>query len=96
MKDFFTLFKQMKFLKRDKKSNSSSTIFAIFQGYCFVEYPSKEIADTAVQLLDGHVLDKNHTFAAYNMIEIRNIKEPDPDWKPPTAKPYVDVVSFVI
>uniref|UniRef100_A0A914D0L2 RRM domain-containing protein n=1 Tax=Acrobeloides nanus TaxID=290746 RepID=A0A914D0L2_9BILA len=60
-------------------------------GYCFVEYPSKEIADTAVQLLDGHVLDKNHTFAAYNMIEIRNIKEPDPDWKPPTAKPYVDV-----
>lgn len=58
-----------------------------------MEYPSREIADTAVQLLDGHVLDKNHTFAAYNMIEIRDIREPDPNWQPPTVKPYNDVVN---
>uniref|UniRef100_A0A915ERS8 Eukaryotic translation initiation factor 3 subunit B n=1 Tax=Ditylenchus dipsaci TaxID=166011 RepID=A0A915ERS8_9BILA len=61
------------------------------KGYCFLEYPTKEFAEYACLLLDGHVLDKSHTFSAYPLTALRKVEEPDRNWTPPQKRPYVDV-----
>lgn len=58
-----------------------------------MEYPSKELAEAALLVLDGFQLDKNHTFRAYHFTMLDSLKEPDPNWKEPQPKEYVDVVS---
>jgi hypothetical protein len=61
-----------------------------------VEYPTKELAEAALIVLDGFQLDKNHIFRAYHFSMLDNLKEPDPNWKEPQPKEYVDVVSILL
>uniref|UniRef100_A0A915BDB4 Eukaryotic translation initiation factor 3 subunit B n=1 Tax=Parascaris univalens TaxID=6257 RepID=A0A915BDB4_PARUN len=60
------------------------------KGYCFVEYPSSEIAENATAILDGYVLDKNHTFSANVFLDLHKFEEPDHNWKAPTPRAYTD------
>lgn len=66
------------------------------KGYCFVEYPSSEIAENATAILDGYVLDKNHTFSANVFLDLHKFEEPDLNWKAPTPRAYTDFVSSVV
>lgn len=59
-----------------------------------MEYPDKESAEAACLLLEGHILDKNHTFSAYLFTDLRCNLEPTKNWEPPTKRDYVDVVSL--
>ncbi|KAI6183945.1 Eukaryotic translation initiation factor 3 subunit B [Aphelenchoides bicaudatus] len=59
--------------------------------YCFVEYPSKELTEAALIVLDGFQLDKVHTFRAYRFSMLDTLKEPEANWKEPQPKEYVDV-----
>lgn len=65
------------------------------QGYCFLEYQTKEAANAVLAICDGHRLDKNHTFTAYPFTAIRNMKEPERDWKVPEKRSYVDLVGWI-
>lgn len=42
------------------------------------------------------MLDKNHTFSSYPLTALRDIKEPDANWRPPQKRQYADVVSFLL
>ncbi|KAI6242660.1 Eukaryotic translation initiation factor 3 subunit B [Aphelenchoides fujianensis] len=63
------------------------------KGYCFIEYPSKEIAEAARLVLDGLQLDRNHTFSAYSMTAIHNAPAPEPNWKAPEKRKYPENVG---
>ena len=66
------------------------------KGYCFIEYETPEQTSAAAKILDGYQLDKKHTFSAYILSAMRNLKAPEAEWTPPTAKDYVDAVSFLM
>ncbi|VDN41422.1 unnamed protein product [Gongylonema pulchrum] len=61
------------------------------KGYCFLEYPSSEIADSATAILNGYVLDKNHTFTANLFSDMNKFEKPDENWKPPEPRPYHNI-----
>lgn len=58
-----------------------------------MEYPSKDTAEAERILIDGFVLDKNHTFSAYPFSVLKNLQEPDRDWKMPERRTFNNVVS---
>ncbi|CEF67895.1 Eukaryotic translation initiation factor 3 subunit B [Strongyloides ratti] len=60
------------------------------KGLLFIEYPNKDIALKGADLLNGYVLDKNHTFKAMTITSVKNIQKPDPNWKKPEVREYVD------
>lgn len=64
----------------------------LFKGYCFLEYPTSEIAATAMAVLDGYILDKNHVFSTNTFADLHKFFDPDPQWKPPVPRPYTDFV----
>lgn len=59
-----------------------------------MEYPSKELAEAALIVLNGFQLDKNHVFRAYHFPMLDDLKEPDANWSEPKPKEYIDVVCF--
>lgn len=59
------------------------------KGYCFIEWPTVEIAETATAVLDGYILDKSHTFSANAFEDLHKFTEPDPKWEPPKPTPFV-------
>lgn len=66
----------------------------MLKGWCFVEFPSPEIAENATAILDGYVLDRAHQFSANLLEDVDKFKEPDPNWEPPKPTPYVPFVSL--
>uniref|UniRef100_A0A915A0W3 Eukaryotic translation initiation factor 3 subunit B n=1 Tax=Parascaris univalens TaxID=6257 RepID=A0A915A0W3_PARUN len=60
------------------------------KGYCFLEYPNSEVAATAMAVLDGYILDKNHVFSTNTFADLHKSFDPDPQWKPPVPRPYTD------
>lgn len=46
--------------------------------------------------MNGFQLDKNHIFRAYHFTMLDNLSQPDPNWKEPQSKEYIDVVSSLI
>ncbi|CAD5212047.1 unnamed protein product [Bursaphelenchus okinawaensis] len=61
------------------------------KGYCFIEYQNKEAAEAARILIDNFNLDKNHTFSAYSFSSLRNLEQPDDNWKVPDRRTFTDV-----
>uniref|UniRef100_A0A0N5AHI8 Eukaryotic translation initiation factor 3 subunit B n=1 Tax=Syphacia muris TaxID=451379 RepID=A0A0N5AHI8_9BILA len=64
------------------------------KGWCFVEFPSAEVAGNATAILDGYVLDKNHTFSANLFEDLDKFKEPSLNWKPPEMVEYTPTGDF--
>jgi translation initiation factor 3 subunit B len=60
------------------------------KGYCFIEYDTPAQTNAAAKVLDGSALDKNHTFSAYVLSAMRDLKEPEANWTPPAKNSYVD------
>ncbi|KAI6228253.1 Eukaryotic translation initiation factor 3 subunit B [Aphelenchoides besseyi] len=63
------------------------------KGYCFIEYPSKDIAEAARVVLDGLQLDRNHTFSAYSMSLLHNAPAPEANWSVPQKRKFPDNVG---
>jgi len=76
-------------------STPSRMEFTLFQGYCLLQYGSKEKADNARMLLDGLNFGKDHTFCAYPFTALKNIQVPDEDWEEPQKEEYIDVVGIL-
>uniref|UniRef100_A0A0N4ZG85 Eukaryotic translation initiation factor 3 subunit B n=1 Tax=Parastrongyloides trichosuri TaxID=131310 RepID=A0A0N4ZG85_PARTI len=60
------------------------------KGLLFIEYPNKDTAIKAADLLNGYVLDKNHIFKAMAVSAAKNVKKPDEKWQKPEVRKYVD------
>ncbi|KAE9548703.1 hypothetical protein FO519_008085 [Halicephalobus sp. NKZ332] len=72
-----------------------STLFPVdddgkTKGFCFVEYGDPNAASESCKILDGHQLDKNHTFSAYSLSIMNELKEPPKEWTEPTPNKYID------
>lgn len=60
-----------------------------------MEYLSSEIAENATAILNGYLLDKNHTFSANLFTDLNKFEKPDENWKPPEPRPYHNIVMFL-
>lgn len=63
-----------------------------FQDYCFVLYPTTEIAEHAAAVLDNYLLDRNHKFRVNLFDDIHKFTKIDESWQPPAPRPFNDLV----
>lgn len=60
-----------------------------------MEYPTRDSAENARILIDGFVLDKNHTFSAYSFSSLKNLEKPAEKLHVEEKRKYNDVVSLL-
>uniref|UniRef100_U5EXZ0 Eukaryotic translation initiation factor 3 subunit B n=1 Tax=Corethrella appendiculata TaxID=1370023 RepID=U5EXZ0_9DIPT len=58
------------------------------KGYVFLEYKNSENAEEAVKSLNGHRLDKSHTFQVNLFSDFQKYENIPKDWDPPTSQPF--------
>ncbi|VDN60414.1 unnamed protein product [Dracunculus medinensis] len=59
--------------------------------YCFVLYPTTEIAEHAAAVLDNYLLDRNHKFRVNLFDDIHKFTKIDESWQPPAPRPFNDL-----
>lgn len=58
------------------------------KGYAFLEYKNSANAEEAVKGLNGHRLDKSHTFSVNLFTDFQKYENISAEWEPPVPQPY--------
>jgi translation initiation factor 3 subunit B len=58
------------------------------KGYCFIEFDTREDALACVAGLNGHRLDKKHTFTVCQLSKLMSSRMPEQEWTQPQPQPY--------
>ena len=56
------------------------------QGFAFIEFSSKENAQVAAEMANGHEFDKKHTLSTIIMSDFARIVDTPDEWTPPEQK----------